>query len=99
MRDICRTALRSPQFTHHNWMIMGGRGREEEGMCVLMASGKDLKVNLQTVEILWRNDDLRPVPDSMTQYADYEALFGRDSKQCGIVSKQAHRLWVHLVGR
>lgn len=31
------------------------------------AVGAELSLDLQTVEVLWRNDDLKPVPDSMTQ--------------------------------
>jgi len=28
----------------------------------------------------------------------YQALFGKESLQCGIVRRQEHRLWVHVVG-
>ena len=47
---------------------------------------------------MWRNDHLRPVPDSMTQYGDFQDLFGREALHCGIVARNQHRLWVHVVG-
>jgi hypothetical protein len=35
------------------------------------AVGAELTVDLQTTEVLWRNDELKPVPDSMVQFVDY----------------------------
>ncbi|KAG2527068.1 hypothetical protein JM18_003170 [Phytophthora kernoviae] len=58
----------------------------------------ELKLDAQTGEILWRNDELKPVPDSMTQYADFMAIFGNKSLHCGLVARQEHRLWVNIVG-
>ncbi|KAF1780686.1 P-loop containing nucleoside triphosphate hydrolase [Phytophthora cactorum] len=59
---------------------------------------QELKLDAQTGEILWRNDELKPVPDSMTQYADFMAIFGNKSLHCGLVARQEHRLWVNIVG-
>ena len=54
----------------------------------------ELKFDIQSAEVLWRNDELRPVPDSMVQYNDYDSLFGRG--HCIVVLfEEAHRLWVH----
>ncbi len=41
---------------------------------------------------------MKPVPDSMTQYTDYNIIFGKESLHCGIVARQDKRLWVHIVG-
>merc|ERR1712194_552462 len=50
-------------------------------------------------EVLWRNDELKPIPDSMTQYNDYDIIFGREPLHCGVVKKETHRNWVHIVGK
>lgn len=62
------------------------------------AVGADLTVDLQTTEVMWRNDELKPVPDSMAQFADYASMFGKQPLHCGLVVRQEHRHWVHLVG-
>jgi hypothetical protein len=48
--------------------------------------------------VLWRDDELKPVPDSMTQFVDYASIFGKQALHCGVVVKQEHRHWVHVVG-
>lgn len=95
LSDIVQIALRSQK---HNviwdWIEesdMGGVGKYR-------CREQELKLDAQTGEILWRNDELKPVPDSMTQYADYMALFGNKSLHCGLVARQEHRLWVNIVG-
>ena len=52
----------------------------------------------QGAEVMWRNDELKPVPDSMAQFADYQSLFGRETLHCGLVARQQHRTWVHVAG-
>ncbi|AIO00701.1 hypothetical protein LPMP_311130 [Leishmania panamensis] len=52
----------------------------------------------QTCELFWRNDELKPVPDSMSHFTDFENVLGKDTLQCGLVSRHEHRHWVHLVG-
>lgn len=81
----------------------GGGGSSSTGLG-LCASGRwdavgaELSVDLQTTEVMWRNDELKPVPDSMAQYADYASMFGKQPLHCGLVVRQEHRHWVHLVG-
>ena len=90
--NIMRVALRSPDFEYQGWKrLQKGTGR-------YVAERAELKMDLQTAEILWRNDELKPVPDSMTQYSDFETIFGREALHCGLVMRQEHRLWVHIVG-
>lgn len=88
---VCK-ALRKPTFEGDRWKSTdstAGLYQDDES---------DLTMDVQGCEILWRNDGLRPVPDSMTQMGDYDALFGKESMQCGVVKRQEHRLWVHVVG-
>ncbi|CAJ1327073.1 unnamed protein product [Effrenium voratum] len=59
----------------------------------------ELQLSVQTGELLWREDGLKPLPDSMTRFEDFETIFGDASLQCGVVSRTRHRLWVHLVGK
>lgn len=92
LQTLIRIALRSADFTAKTFMQVGtATGRWN-------ASGLDLTVDLQTCEIMWRNDELKPVPDSMVQYGDFEQLFGREALHCGIVARQQHRHWVHVIG-
>jgi hypothetical protein len=91
LQALLRIALRSADFTAKAFVQVGAAtGRWN-------ASGLDLTVDLQTCEIMWRNDELKPVPDSMVQYGDFEQLFGREALHCGIVARQQHRHWVHVV--
>lgn len=53
---------------------------------------------MQTGEILWRNDELKPVLDSMTQFGDFKSIFGNQSLHCGLITRQEHRLWVNGIG-
>ena len=73
-----------------------GTGRRATGRWD--AAGAELSIDLQTTEVLWRHDELKPVPDSMAQFADYASLFGKQPLHCGLVVRQEHRHWVHLVG-
>ncbi|KPA78926.1 hypothetical protein ABB37_05990 [Leptomonas pyrrhocoris] len=57
-----------------------------------------LLFHAQTCELFWRNDELKPVPDSMSHFTDFENILGKDALQCGLVSRHEHRHWVHLVG-
>lgn len=95
LAGIVHIALGSMEPTHvWDWVedvSVGGTGR-------YICRKSDLKLDTQTGEILWRNDELKPVPDSMTQYADFKAIFGNRSLHCGLVSREEHRLWVNIVG-
>ena len=61
-------------------------------------STSGLLFHAQTCELFWRNDELKPVPDSMSHFTDFENILGKDALQCGLVSRHEHRHWVHLVG-
>ncbi|CAH0482965.1 unnamed protein product [Peronospora belbahrii] len=93
--NIVRIALRSAEPTDDwEWVEESGIGGAGKYYC----SHHELTLNAQTGEILWRNDELKPVPDSMTQYADFMAVFGNKPLHCGLVARQEHRLWVNIVG-
>ena len=88
LSNMAQVALRS-EFECEAWVSKGAG---------VFAAG-DLQVNVQTGEVQWREDGLRPLPDSMTRFEDFETIFGDASLQCGVVSRTKHRLWVHVVGQ
>lgn len=93
--SIVRIALRSSEpDEEHEW----SEDADVAGMGRYVCKKTELKLDAQTGEILWRNDELKPVPDSMTQYADFKAIFGHKSLHCGLVARQEHRLWVNIIG-
>ena len=89
-KAVC-TALRNPDFSYTGWEASGSTDK-------FVAKRAELQVNVQSCEVLWRNDALRPVPDSMTQFPDYETIFGREPLHCGVIRRAKHRQWVHIVG-
>jgi hypothetical protein len=90
LQNVIRIALRSDKFQYVGWKKLGhGRYVAEEA---------EIKFDAQSAEIFWRNTELKPVPDSMTRFTDFEALFGRRPFYCGLVLRNQHRHWVHLVG-
>ena len=93
---MLRVALRIPNLSVTGWVQRPGGAGHASGRWD--AAEAELTVDLQTAEVLWRNDDLKPVPDSMSEFHDYEALFGRAPLHCGLVVRQTHRHWVHVVG-
>ena len=88
------TALRNPKFQYAGWKL---RNTSRRGGYT--ASDVEIQVDLQSAEVMWRSDELRPVPDSMAQFNDFDALFGRTPMHCGLVKRQQHRHWIHLVGK
>jgi hypothetical protein len=90
LQSILRTTLRTPTFEYSGW--------RREGPGRYLATKSDLRVDIQTAEIMWRRDELKPIPDSMSQFVDFEALFSKEALHCGLVSRQSHRHWVHVVG-
>jgi len=90
LQNIVKTALDSPDFEYTNWKHQGS-GR-------FVAEEPQIKVDVQTAEILWKNDSLKPLPDSMTQFADFKTLFGSEAFQCGTIARSTHRHWVNVVG-
>ncbi|DAZ97871.1 TPA: LOW QUALITY PROTEIN: hypothetical protein N0F65_003298 [Lagenidium giganteum] len=93
--SIVRVALRSAE-PDETWEWQEATGIGNSGRYVCQKT--QLKLDLQTGEILWRNDELKPVPDSMTQYSDFKGIFGNKSLHCGLVTRQEHRLWVNIIG-
>jgi hypothetical protein len=93
LNGAVRIALRKPDMSITGWELSGplGLGRYS-------APDKELVMDIQACEVMWRNKEMTPVPDSMAQFADYETIFGRASMHCGVVARQEHRLWVHVVG-
>eukprot|EP01059_Diplonema_ambulator_P000956 TRINITY_DN1073_c1_g4_i1.p1 TRINITY_DN1073_c1_g4~~TRINITY_DN1073_c1_g4_i1.p1 ORF type:complete len:4122 (+),score=1331.11 TRINITY_DN1073_c1_g4_i1:86-12451(+) len=90
LNDAVRVALRNPEFTYKGWASTANDRYS--------AARAELHVDIQGCEVLWRNDALRPVPDSMTQFPDFETIFGREPLHCGVVKKYRHKHWVHIVG-
>jgi hypothetical protein len=88
------TALRNPKFRYSGWKTQNSSRRGG-----YTASDVEIQVDLQSAEVMWRSDELRPVPDSMAQFNDFDALFGRTPMHCGLVKRQQHRHWIHLVGK
>ncbi|RHY98210.1 hypothetical protein DYB35_004616 [Aphanomyces astaci] len=83
-----RTRASAPPL--HTWEV------EAAGRYVCVQA--EMKIDFQSGEILWRNDELKPVPDSMVQYSDYRHQFGQEALHCGLIARQSHRLWVHIIG-
>jgi hypothetical protein len=91
LRGVVRTALRADDFEYSGWAAQSVAGR-------YVAREAALTLDAQSGELLWRNDALKPVPDSMSRFGDFEALFGRQTLHVGVVRRQEHRFWVHVVG-
>lgn len=49
-------------------------------------------------ELFWRQKELKPVPDSMSHFSDYEVILGKELRQCGEVLRHQSRHWVQVVG-
>eukprot|EP00658_Telonema_sp_P-2_P038382 TRINITY_DN27556_c0_g1_i1.p1 TRINITY_DN27556_c0_g1~~TRINITY_DN27556_c0_g1_i1.p1 ORF type:complete len:1525 (-),score=378.05 TRINITY_DN27556_c0_g1_i1:111-4685(-) len=58
----------------------------------------DIKMDVQAMEILSNNQETRPVPDSMTSFADFELVFGKEALRCSYKYRHEHRQWVSIVG-
>eukprot|EP00516_Mucochytrium_quahogii_P008420 CAMPEP_0203758104 /NCGR_PEP_ID=MMETSP0098-20131031/10854_1 /ASSEMBLY_ACC=CAM_ASM_000208 /TAXON_ID=96639 /ORGANISM=" , Strain NY0313808BC1" /LENGTH=3866 /DNA_ID=CAMNT_0050650355 /DNA_START=244 /DNA_END=11840 /DNA_ORIENTATION=- len=69
-----------------------------EGRGVYLSPDKEMTFDVQCAQIMWRNDELKPLPDSMTHFNDFHAIFGKQQLHCGVVAYQQHRKWVHVVG-
>lgn len=66
LTSIVCNALRKPSFEGDDWKPV------DSAAGLYLDEKSDLTVDVQAAEILWRNDGLRPVPDSMTQMGDYD---------------------------
>ncbi|CAK9107070.1 Calmodulin [Durusdinium trenchii] len=63
-----------------------------------LSPDREMTLDVQGAQIMWRNDELKPLPDSMTHFNDFHAIFGKRQLHCGVVANQQHRNWVHVVG-
>ncbi|GLE02887.1 hypothetical protein PINS_up011751 [Pythium insidiosum] len=93
--EIVRIALRSSE-PDQSWQWVDDEN--EAGVGRYRCRKTEVQLDIQSGEILWRNDELKPVPDSMTQYADFKSIFGNQSLHCGLVVRQSHRMWIKVVG-
>eukprot|EP01012_Entosiphon_sulcatum_P024255 TRINITY_DN29428_c0_g1_i1.p1 TRINITY_DN29428_c0_g1~~TRINITY_DN29428_c0_g1_i1.p1 ORF type:complete len:4234 (+),score=586.19 TRINITY_DN29428_c0_g1_i1:35-12736(+) len=90
LQHVAKVVLRGQKVPVEHW------GSEGHGRYQAPQSG--LQVDVQGAELFWRNDELRPVPDSMTHFADFETILGKEALQCGLIGRTEHRHWVHIVG-
>ncbi|KAF0690318.1 Aste57867_18249 [Aphanomyces stellatus] len=93
LNSMLHIALRTPTAQSHTWQLEAGTAAGR-----YICRQAEMKVDFQSGEILWRNDELKPVPDSMVQYSDYRHEFGQEALHCGLIARQTHRLWVHIIG-
>ena len=90
LRDVMRIALRSPEFEITGWRL--------DAPGYFVSQRAELKLDVQAAEVLWRDSSVLPIPYSITQFSDYAALFSREALHCGMVARQRHRVWIHLIG-
>lgn len=81
----------SPPSTS-SWMV----GQSADIITGPSCSG--LIFHFRSGELFWRQKELKPVPDSMSHFSDYEAILGNELRQCGEVLRHQHRHWVQVVG-
>eukprot|EP00906_Rhabdomonas_costata_P012121 RCo017320 len=91
LHGVVGTVLRGQQHVVPEPWAPKGDGRFE-------APRAELRFDVQGVELFWRNDELKPVPDSMTHFPDFEVILGREALQCGLISRSEHRHCVHILG-
>jgi hypothetical protein len=89
LNQVMRVALGNEDFAYTGWQNKGDGWFE--------APDAQLKLDVQSAEIFWRNDVLKPVPDSMTQFLDFKVLWDRPQFQCGLVRRDENRHWVNLM--
>jgi hypothetical protein len=89
LNKVMRIALGNEEFSYTGW--------ENKGDGWFEAPEAQLKLDVQSAEIFWRNDVLKPVPDSMTQFLDFKTLWDRPQFQCGLVRRDENRHWVNLM--
>ncbi|KDO28986.1 hypothetical protein SPRG_20090 [Saprolegnia parasitica CBS 223.65] len=80
LNSILHIALRAKTVPTHEWTMDAGVAGTGRYVC----TQAEMKIDLQTGEILWRNDELKPVPDSMVQFSDYRHHFGNEALHCGL---------------
>ena len=91
LREVVRLALPSKSsYALAKWSRKSGGAFECEA--------DELIVDVDSAEMLWRNQGIYPLPDALTQYTDLANVFGKRQLHCGTVAMQQHRSWLHIVG-
>jgi len=98
VRVVLRDHQRDDDETEDHTRLSDDEDWTQTSAGVFTASPSGLVFHLHTCEVFWRHDELRPVPDSMSHFVDYETILGKDVLQCGLVQRTMHRHWVHIVG-
>ena len=91
--SIIQIALRSKQYENCNWFS------EIEGRGVYKSDTHFLTFDAQSAEILWQNEELSPLPDSMTTYNDFQTFFSKEILHCAVKSRKEHKFTVQIVGK
>ena len=89
--------MSAPAFNYVGWKHgadLGGQG----GLGVFIAPTEGITVDVQAAEVLYRNAEIKPVPDSMSAFADFETVFGKEALQCAWRFHHKHRKWVEIIG-
>ena len=71
--------------------VPGSRG-------VYYEPGLNIKVDVQSAEVLCNDQETRPVPESMSSFSDFEVVFGKEALRCAFKFRHEHRQWVQIVG-
>ena len=92
-----QVSMSAPAFNYVGWKHgadLGGQG----GLGVFIAPTEGITVDVQAAEVLYRNAEIKPVPDSMSAFADFETVFGKEALQCAWRFHHKHRKWVEIIG-
>jgi hypothetical protein len=93
MNGAVAIAMNSPDFACADWAPSPNRPRGVYG-----AESEGITLDCQSAEVLYRKSAIKPVPDSMTAFEDFELVFGREALQCAWKFCHAHRNWVEVIG-
>jgi thiol-disulfide isomerase/thioredoxin len=92
MKSIVSVVLLGQEGMANIWIPKAG----EYG--VYFCRNTDLIFRANFCELLWRNEGLKSVPDTMASYDDYKYILGNDVNQCGRVRRSRYMHWVHVIG-
>jgi hypothetical protein len=92
LQTVIQIGLRTPHFEFSGWTT------EPAAPGLFIASSAGIMVDIQCGEVLYRAAEIRPVPESMAAFADFEQVFGREALQCAYRFEHKHRRWVEIVG-
>ena len=71
---------------------------ELAGNGVYLEPHLNIKVDVQSAEVLCNEQETRPVPESMSKAGDFELVFGKEALRCSFKFRHEHRQWVQIVG-